>query len=67
VVFPLLKPFALTPEQGARTQVYVASAPELAGVTGGYWVKSAPATPSAAAQDDAAAARLWQVSEQLIA
>jgi NAD(P)-dependent dehydrogenase (short-subunit alcohol dehydrogenase family) len=65
-VFPLLKPFALTPEQGAATQVYVASAPELAGITGGYWVKSAPATPSAAAQDDAAAARLWEVSEQLI-
>jgi len=66
LLFPLLKPFALSPEQGARTQVYVASAPELAGITGGYWVKSAPATPSAAAQDDAAAARLWQVSEELV-
>ena len=31
LVFPLLKPFALSPEQGAQTQVYVASAPELAG------------------------------------
>jgi NAD(P)-dependent dehydrogenase (short-subunit alcohol dehydrogenase family) len=67
LVFPLLRPFALTPTQGAQTQVYVASAPELTGVTGGYWVKSAPATPSAAAQDDAAAARLWEVSEQLVA
>jgi NAD(P)-dependent dehydrogenase (short-subunit alcohol dehydrogenase family) len=66
LLFPLLKPFALSPEQGARTQVYVASAPELAGITGGYWVKSAPATPSAAAQDDDAAARLWQVSEELV-
>jgi len=67
LVFPLLKPLALSPEQGARTQVYVASAPELADITGGYWVKSAPATPSVAAQDDAAAARLWDVSEQLVA
>jgi NAD(P)-dependent dehydrogenase (short-subunit alcohol dehydrogenase family) len=66
IVMPLLRPFALKPEQGARTQVYVASAPELAGVTGGYWAKSAPATPSAAAQDDAAAARLWEVSEALV-
>ncbi len=66
LLFPLLKPFALSPEQGARTQVYVASAPELAGITGGYWVKSAPGTPSAAAQDDAAAARLWAVSEELV-
>jgi NAD(P)-dependent dehydrogenase (short-subunit alcohol dehydrogenase family) len=66
IVFPLLRPFAHSPEDGARTQVYVASAPELDGITGGYWVKSAPATPSAAAQDDAAAARLWRVSEQLV-
>ena len=66
LVFPLLRPFAHTPVQGAQTQIYVASAPELAGITGGYWVKSAPASPSAAAQDDAAAARLWDVSEQLI-
>jgi len=63
----LLKPIALNPAQGARTQVYVASAPELAAVTGGYWVKSAPAAPSAAAQDDVAAARLWEASEQLVA
>jgi NAD(P)-dependent dehydrogenase (short-subunit alcohol dehydrogenase family) len=66
LLFPLLKPFSLSPDEGARTQVYVASAPELAGITGGYWVKSAPATPSAAAQDDAAAARLWEVSEELV-
>jgi NAD(P)-dependent dehydrogenase (short-subunit alcohol dehydrogenase family) len=66
LVFPILRPFANTPEQGATTQVYVASAPELAGITGGYWAKSAPATPSAAAQDDAAASRLWAVSEQLV-
>jgi len=66
IVMRLAKPLALNAEQGARTQVYVASAPELDGITGGYWVKSAPATPSAAAQDDAAAARLWEVSEQLV-
>jgi NAD(P)-dependent dehydrogenase (short-subunit alcohol dehydrogenase family) len=66
LVFRLLRPFALTPAQGAATTVYVASAPELAGITGGYWAKSAPATPSAAAHDDAAAARLWEVSETLV-
>jgi hypothetical protein len=63
----LSKPFALTPEQGAQTSVYVASAPELEGITGGYWVKSAPASPTSAAQDDGAARRLWDVSEQLVA
>jgi NAD(P)-dependent dehydrogenase (short-subunit alcohol dehydrogenase family) len=66
LVFPLLKPFALDAKQGAQTSVYVASAPELEGVTGGYWAKSAPATPKAPALDDAAARRLWEVSEQLV-
>jgi NAD(P)-dependent dehydrogenase (short-subunit alcohol dehydrogenase family) len=61
----LLRPFAISPEQGASTSVYVASAPELAGVTGGFFARCAPAQPSRAAQDDTAAARLWAVSEEL--
>ena len=65
IVMPLLRPAALSPAQGAQTSVYVASAPELDGITGGYWVKSAPATPTTAAQDDRAAARLWEASEEL--
>lgn len=66
LVFPLLKPFALSPAQGAQTSVYLASAPELEGVTGGYWAKSAPASSSAAARDAAAAARLWDESVALV-
>jgi NAD(P)-dependent dehydrogenase (short-subunit alcohol dehydrogenase family) len=62
----VIKPFILTPEQGARTSVYVASSPELDGVTGRYFVKCRPRTPSPAAQDEAAATLLWSVSEQLI-
>ena len=60
-------PFAISPEKGARTLVYLASSPEVEGVTGGYFSKCAPASISAAAQDDAAARRLWDVSEQLVA
>jgi NAD(P)-dependent dehydrogenase (short-subunit alcohol dehydrogenase family) len=67
LAMPILKPFALSPKQGAQTSIYLASAPEVEGITGGYWVKSAPASPSAAAQDDGAARKLWEVSEQLVA
>ena len=63
----VIKPFILTPEQGARTSVYVASSPELDGVTGRYFVKCRPRTPSAAARDEAAAGLLWSVSEELVA
>ncbi len=66
-VFPLIRPFVLSPAQGAQTSVHLASAPELEGVTGGYWAKSAPASSSTAARDDAAAARLWDVSVALVA
>lgn len=56
-----------SPEQGAQTSVYAASSPELVGRTGEYLAKSRVAKPSARAQDDVAAARLWSVSEDLVA
>ena len=60
-------PFAISPEKGARTTIYLASSPEVDGVTGGYFYKCRPAVPSRVAQDDGAAHRLWDVSEQLVA
>jgi NAD(P)-dependent dehydrogenase (short-subunit alcohol dehydrogenase family) len=62
----VIKPFILTPEKGARTSVYLASSPHVDGVTGQYFVKCRPRTPSAAARDEAAAALLWSVSEELV-
>lgn len=56
-----------SPEQGAQTSVYAASSPELVGRTGEYLAKSRVAKPSARAQYDVAAARLWSVSEDLVA
>jgi NAD(P)-dependent dehydrogenase (short-subunit alcohol dehydrogenase family) len=60
------KPFARTPAQGARTSVFVATAPELASVTGEYFANEKRATPNTAACDDTAAARLWEVSTGLV-
>lgn len=57
----------LTPEQGARTSVYLATAPGLGSVTGRYFAKEREIQPSRAARDDAAARRLWEVSETLVA
>lgn len=63
----LAGPFAISPERGARTTIYLASSPEAEGVTGGYFYKCKPATPSKAARDDAAARRLWEASERMVA
>jgi len=54
--------FAIRPESAAETIVYLASASELEGESGGYFARSAPAQPSSAAQDEAAARRLWELS-----
>ena len=61
----LAKPFLITPEKGARTQVWLASAPEVAGVTGKYFDKCKERYPSQAAQEAGAPERLWALSEEL--
>jgi NAD(P)-dependent dehydrogenase (short-subunit alcohol dehydrogenase family) len=65
LVIPILRPFFLSPEKGADTIVYLASSPEVANTTGGYFVKRKMTEPSSAARDDAAAKRLWEASERL--
>jgi NAD(P)-dependent dehydrogenase (short-subunit alcohol dehydrogenase family) len=66
VGMPLARPFAISPEKGARTSIYLASSPEVAGVSGKYFFKCKQVTPSAAARDEVASTRLWQASEQLL-
>jgi NAD(P)-dependent dehydrogenase (short-subunit alcohol dehydrogenase family) len=61
----LLAPFFLSPERGARTSVHVATAPELANVSGRYFAKEREARTTAAAQDPALARRLWDESARL--
>jgi NAD(P)-dependent dehydrogenase (short-subunit alcohol dehydrogenase family) len=67
VAMLVIRPFAINSAQGALTSIHVASSPDVDGITGQYFYKCALATPSRAAQDDDAARRLWQVSEDLVA
>jgi NAD(P)-dependent dehydrogenase (short-subunit alcohol dehydrogenase family) len=61
----LAKTFAISPEKGAQTIVYLASSPDVASVSGEYFYKCRPATPTTEACDDAAARRLWIESAEL--
>ena len=61
----LLRPFLKTPERGARTSVFLASAPAVERLTGLYYIDLEPARPSPAARDDGAARRLWRISAEL--
>lgn len=56
----------LKPDEGVQTQLYLATSPEVEGVTGQYFVKSKPARSSPASYDEAAARRLWEWSEQMV-
>jgi NAD(P)-dependent dehydrogenase (short-subunit alcohol dehydrogenase family) len=63
---PLRKGFK-RPDQGAATQVYVATAPLLKGVSGYYFEDCNPVEPTGThMHDDALALKLWEVSEQLV-
>jgi NAD(P)-dependent dehydrogenase (short-subunit alcohol dehydrogenase family) len=58
-------PFMLTPEKGADTVIWLASSPEVEGVTGKYFVRRKPSRTSAEARDRAVQERLWKVSADL--
>ena len=65
-VLKVAKPIgAIPPEEGAKTIIYLASSPQVAGVSGEYFYECKPATPTAEARNDEDARRLWEISEQI--
>jgi NAD(P)-dependent dehydrogenase (short-subunit alcohol dehydrogenase family) len=52
-------------EQGAQTVVYLASSPEVSGVSGRYFSRGVMTASSPASRDQGAARRLWEASLQL--
>ena len=63
----LARPFLLTPEQGADTLIWLATADEPGRSTGGYFHNRKPRAPNPVVEDAAYVDRLWRESEALIA
>jgi len=63
--FRLLRPFFISSETAAKRILYVATSPDLEGVTGKYFSKMHEVKSSQESYDDDSARRLWQISEQL--
>ena len=61
----LAAPFMLSAEGGARTSVFLASSPEVEGVSAKYFIKSKVARETKAAQSDEGAEKLWRKSAEL--
>ena len=64
-VVRVAKVFAISPEKGAETIVYLASSPDVGAISGEYFYKCRPATPNVGGRDDAAAKRLWMESAEI--
>jgi len=64
-VMKLLKPFYQPVERASATALYLASSPEVKGVTGKYFAKCAPKASSKLSYDRDAARRLWHISEKM--
>jgi retinol dehydrogenase 14 len=60
-----LKPLMKSPEKGAETSIYLASSPEVEGLSSRYFAKKAGARSSVVSHDERLARRLWEVSEDL--
>ena len=61
----IAKLFAISPEKGAATAIYLASSPEVEGISGKYFIKCKEAKSSPESYNEAIRQRLWEVSAEL--
>ena len=66
LLVPFIRGFMKTPAQGAATSIHLATAPGLEHVSGQYFADAKPRQSSKASYDGVVAARLWQVSADLV-
>jgi NAD(P)-dependent dehydrogenase (short-subunit alcohol dehydrogenase family) len=65
-LMPLAQWFAIKPEKGAETSVFLATSPEVANISGKYFASSKEKQSSQASYVVADQDRLWALSEQLV-
>jgi len=58
--------FGMSPEEGAKTSIYLASSPDVEGVTGTYFVKSIPKRSASISYDESLQRQLWEQSAKLV-
>lgn len=66
ITVKLVFSLGISPEEGAKTTIYLASSPDVANVTGKYFVKSIPKLSAPITYDESAQRRLWEISAQMV-
>jgi retinol dehydrogenase 12 len=65
LAMPLAQLGALSPREGARTSIFLASSPEVEGVSGKYFTKEKEVQSDPASYDEQSARRLWEISAEM--
>jgi NAD(P)-dependent dehydrogenase (short-subunit alcohol dehydrogenase family) len=58
--------FGISPEEGAKTSIYLTTSPDVEGVTGKYFVKSIPKRSAAITYDESLQRQLWDECAKLV-
>src|SRR2546421_784934 len=66
VVNLIFSSFGISPEEGAKTSIFLATSPEVEGVTGKYFVKSIPKRSAPITYDETLQGKLWEESARLV-
>jgi NAD(P)-dependent dehydrogenase (short-subunit alcohol dehydrogenase family) len=65
LIIALVKPFMLNSKEGAEVSLYLATSPDVAQVSGQYFVKSKPGKPNPLSRDPKVAGEIWQWTEKM--
>jgi NAD(P)-dependent dehydrogenase (short-subunit alcohol dehydrogenase family) len=66
IIMAVIKPFVLNAKEGAEVSLYLATSPEVAQISGEYFVKSKPAASNPLSRDPKVAAEIWQWTQKMI-
>ena len=66
LINPVIRRIAQSPLEGAQTSIYLATSPQVEGITGKYYANKMPMRSSAASYDRESAERLWELSLELV-
>ena len=66
IIAAMMRLSGISVAEGGKTSVYLATSPDIADASGGYYERCAPARSSAASRDEAVARRLWRVSAERV-
>jgi len=66
IVKLIFSSLGISPEEGAKTSIYLASSPDIEGVTGKYFVKSIPVRSAPISYDESLQRQLWEESAKLV-